>query len=172
MDEEHISGQLTGVAGVHFVASYLSFLGLHAVPTTRNVRGPDLLVSSIDGYKSLTLQVKTTMLASRDRGRGELKKPHHLEWDVGWSSAKLNNPNLWFAFVDLKEFQSLPDTYIIPSKVVFAYFEGGDPEKWIRARYHPLIEDVAPFKNRWEQLKQALTTDTCEKINAQPIHSR
>lgn len=155
-NEERTSGQLTGVAGVHFVASYLSFLGFHAVPTTRNVRGPDLLVSSLDGFKSLTLQVKTTMWASRTRGRGELKKPHHLEWEIGWSSAKLNNPNVWFALVDLKEFQELPDTFIVPSKVVFAYFEGGDPETWIRARWHPLLEEAAPYKNGWEQLKQAL----------------
>lgn len=160
MSEERISGQLTGVAGVHFVASYLSFLGFHAVPTTRNVRGPDLLVSSLDGFKSLTLQVKTTMWASRTRGRGESKKPHHLEWDVGWSSARLNNPNLWFAFVNLKEFFELPDTFIVPSKVVFAYFEGGDPEVWKRARYHPLLEEVAQYKNGWEQLKEALRNES------------
>jgi hypothetical protein len=162
MADAVVSTQLTGVAGVHFVASYLSFLGFHAVPTTRNVRGPDLLVSSIDGFRSLTLQVKTTMSAARERGRGELRKPHHLEWDVGWSSAKLNNSNLWFAFVDLKAFEELPDTYVIPSGVVFAYFEGGDPETWTRARYHPLVEEVAPYKNGWEQLKQALVAGTVE----------
>ena len=52
-------GQLTGVAGVHHVASYITYLGFHAVPTTRNVPGPDLLVSSLDGARSLTLQVKS-----------------------------------------------------------------------------------------------------------------
>jgi hypothetical protein len=162
MTDEVSSSQLTGVAGVHFVASYLSFLGFHAVPTTRNVRGPDLLVSSIDGFKSLTLQVKTSMWASRDRGRGELKKTHHLEWDIGWSSARLNSPNLWFALVDLREFQELPDTYIIPSNVIFTYFDGGDPEIWRRARYHPLIEDVAQYKNAWEQMKKALSLNSGE----------
>lgn len=156
MNEEPVSSQLTGIAGVHFVAAYLSFLGFHAVPTTRNVRGPDLLVSSLDGFKSLTLQVKTTMWASRTRGRGDLKKAHHLEWDVGWASARLNHPNLWFAFVDLKGFEELPDTFIILSKVVHDYFEGGDPETWPRARYHPLIEEVEPYKNGWQQLKDAL----------------
>ena len=29
MADEPVSGQLTGVAGVHFVAAYLSFLGFH-----------------------------------------------------------------------------------------------------------------------------------------------
>ena len=162
MTDEVQSSQLTGVAGVHFVASYLSFLGFHAVPTTRNVRGPDLLVSSIDGFRTLTLQVKTTMWAARERGRGEQRKPHHLEWDVGWSSARLNNSNLWFAFVDLKAFEELPDTYVIPSTVVFTYFEGGDPETWTRARYHPLVEEVALYKNAWEQLKQALSETPAE----------
>lgn len=158
MTDEPVSGQLTGVAGVHYVAARLSLLGFHAVPTTRNVKGPDLLVSSIDGFASLTLQVKTTIWASRTRGRGDAKRSHHYEWDVGWSSGRLNSPNLWFAFVDLKKFQELPDTFIVPSKTVFAYFDGGDPETWTRARYHPLVEDIEPFKNKWELLKSALSS--------------
>jgi hypothetical protein len=163
MIEEPISSQLTGVAGVHFVASYLSFLGFHAVPTTRNVRGPDLLVSSLEGFKGLTLQVKTTMWASRNRGRGESKKPHHHEWDVGLSSARLDNPNLWFAFVDLKKFDALPDVYIVPSKVVFAYFNIKHKIGWFsRYRYHPLLADVALYKNGLEKLKDVLKHN-CKK---------
>ena len=65
------TSQLTGVAGVHFVASHVAYLGFHAVPTTRNVAGPDLLVSTLNGAKSLSLQVKTTAWAMRTRGRGE-----------------------------------------------------------------------------------------------------
>ena len=161
MNKEPISGQLTGVAGVHFVAAYLSFLGFHAVPTTRNVQGPDLLVSSIDGFKSLTLQVKTTIWAARTRGRGEAKKLNHYEWDVGRPSSKLNNPNLWFAFVDLKKFQELPDTFLVPSKIVFAHFKKFDPkDKWKRVRYHPLLKDITQFKNKWESLKAALNRKT------------
>ena len=117
------SFQLTGVAGVHFVASYLSFLGFHAVPTTRNVPGPDLLVSSLDGFNSLTLQVKTTLWAVRMRGRGESKQPHRLEWEVGPSSSLINNPNVWFVFVDLKRFEEFPDVYIVPSKLICDHFK-------------------------------------------------
>jgi hypothetical protein len=69
--------------------------------------------------------------------------------------------------VDLKAFEELPDTYIIPSRVVCAYFEGGDPTTWIRARYHPLIEEVAPFKNGWDQLRNALIDGTSETASAQ-----
>jgi hypothetical protein len=173
------SFQLTGVAGVHFVAAYLSFLGFHAVPTTRNVPGPDLLVSSLDGFQSLTLQVKTTLWAERTRGRGESKQPHHLEWEVGPSSALINNPNVWFAFVDLKRFEKLPDAYIVPSKLICEHFKYWVArfKKWnkppmTRYRWHPELKpsgwpDLKPvppfipldaYKNArgWERLKNEL----------------
>jgi hypothetical protein len=149
-------GQLTGVAGVHYVASHLSYLGLHAVPTTRNVPGPDLLVSNLSGSGAVTVQVKTTMWAMRTRGRGDKKLPHHHEWDIGWNSAKLNYPRLFFALVDLQEFQKLPEVFIVPSKVIFKYFNGGDPEIWRRARYHPLVKDILRYKNNWELITNAL----------------
>lgn len=155
-DPEVNQSQLTGVAGVHFVASYLSFLGLHAVPTTRNVKGPDVLVGNIDGSRGLALQVKTTVWASRNRGRGDAKKPHHLEWEIGWASAKTFNDNLYFALVDLKSFQGLPDVYIVPSRVIAEYFRGGEPKTWIRARYHPMLEDAEPYRNAWHLLVDAL----------------
>jgi hypothetical protein len=137
-------------------SQYLSFLGFHAVPTSRNVQGPDLLVSNLSGSTGISLQVKTTGWAMRTRGRGDEKRPHHYEWDIGWSSAKVNHAYVFFALVDLKEFQELPDVFIIPSEVIFEYFEGGDPETWGRARYHPLVEEVEQYKNNWDLLKKAL----------------
>ena len=156
MKSKKRSSQLTGVAGVHYVASYLNYLGFHAVPTTRNVPGPDLLVSNLKGSSSISLQVKTTIWAMRTRGRGDSKKPHHHEWDIGWSSAKLNYPGLFFALVDLQGFQNLPEVFIVPSRVIFRYFKGGDPETWLRARYHPLVPDISQYKNNWKLITSAL----------------
>ncbi len=156
MNDQQRSTQLTGVSGVHDVASYVSFLGFHAVPTTRNVEGPDVLVSNLTGSKGISLQVKTTISAMRTRGPGDGKRPHHYEWDIGWSSAKANHPHLFFALVDLKEFKALPDVFIVPPKVIFEYFRGADPETCRRARYHPLVEEVEPYRNRWELLANAL----------------
>ena len=156
------SSQLVGVAGVHYVASYLSFIGFHAVPTTRNVQGPDLLVSNLDGSKCLSIQVKTANWAMRTRGRGEKKKlQHHCEWDIGWSSARINHPNLLFALVDLKSFSvGLPDVYIVPSSILFDHFKNGDPAEWRRARFHPLVEAISQFKNNWEILRMGLENYT------------
>ena len=156
MKDQRRSSQLTGVAGVHYVASYLNYLGFHAVPTTRNVPGPDLLVSNLSGSKGISLQVKTTEWAMRTRGRGDEKKPHHHEWDIGGNSAKVNSPRLFFALVDLQKFESLPVVFIVPSQVIYKYFKGGDPETWHRARYHPLIEKVQQYRNSWDLLKKAL----------------
>lgn len=146
------SGQFTGVSGVHYVASYLAYLGYHAVPTIRNVAGPDIVVSTPDDSKLLSLQVKTTAWAMRTRGRGKNKKAHHYEWDIGWSSARRNHPNLYYALVDLRDFNGLPDVFVLPSKVIHGYFAGGDPTVWRRARYHPLLEEVELYKNNWEIL--------------------
>jgi hypothetical protein len=93
------------------------------------------------------------------RGRGADKKPHQYEWDVGWNNARLNRPNLVFAFVDLKNFEALPDVFLIPAKVIFKYFGRGKkgPEiGWIRARYHPLISDIEEYKNNWEPLTKVV----------------
>jgi hypothetical protein len=149
--------QLTGVAGVHYVAAFLSYRGFHAVPTTRNVRGPDLLVSNLDGSESLSVQVKTTKWAVRTRGRGTSKSPHHLEWDIGWASATCSADRLFYALVDLRDFQEMPDIYFVPSRTIFTYFEGGDPQTWKRARYHPSVQDIAAFKNNWQPLSHLLT---------------
>jgi len=153
--------QLTGVSGVHYVAAYLSFLGFHAVPTTRNVQGPDLLVSTLDGSAALAIQVKTTIWAERTRGRGMAKIPHHCEWDIGWSSADLSHASLYFALVDLKEYTGLPDVYVVPSATIQAYFDGADPAVWKRARYHPLIGDIEQYKNEagWALLSRALDAE-------------
>lgn len=96
------------------------------------------------------------MYAMRERGRGEHKKPYEYQWAIGWKSARLDSPNLFFALVDLKEFAELPDVFILPSKVLAAYFEGGDPKTWTFARYHELVEKVAPYKNNWDIIRNRL----------------
>jgi hypothetical protein len=152
-----MSTALTGSAGVYFVAARLNAMGFQCAPTFGNVPYVDILVSNLNGSSVASIQVKTTSWAVRERGRGQLRKPHHYEWDIGWKSARANVPNLFFALVDLKDFVELPDVFIIPSSVITAYFEGGNPETWRRARYHTdSIEELAPYKNNWDTLRNRL----------------
>ncbi len=146
----------TGTAGVYFVAARLNGMGSQCAPTFGNVPSVDILVSNIDGSALVSLQVKTTMYGLREKGRGDQKKPHRYEWDIGWKSARLDAPSLFFALVDLKNFDELPDVFVIPSHILATYFAAG-PEGWPRARYHELIATLALYKNNWVILRTRLT---------------
>ena len=147
---------LIGSAGVYFVAARLNAMGFQCAPTFGNVPSVDILVSSINGSALVSLQVKTTIDGLRHRGRGDERKPHHYEWDIGWKSARLNIPNLFFALVDLKKFAELPDVFITPSNVIAKFFEKG-PEGWPRARYHEDVRKLDPYKNNWKVIHNRLT---------------
>jgi hypothetical protein len=149
--------QLTGVAGVHYFAYLLNYWGYAAVPTARNINGPDLLVTNRDGSKMIAIQVKTSASAMRTRGRGEMKKPNHYEWDIGWASARINCSTTYFGLVDLRENEDeYPIVFLVPSKVIYEYFEAGDPTSWPRARFHPSIEEIEKYKVDLNLLKTIL----------------
>jgi hypothetical protein len=153
-----MSSALVGNAGAYIVAARLSALGLICAPTFRNTPKIDLLVSDETGASFVSLQVKTAMSAMREGGRGQQKQPHHYEWAMNWTSAQLNVQNLYFALVDLKRFNELPDIFIVPSHRVFAWFEerNATPETWRWPRYHPSVETLAPYKNNFDSIFQHL----------------
>lgn len=153
MPKPQRSGILVGTAGVYFVASQLAAKGFHAAPTFGNAPNVDILAGLPDGAATVSLQVKTTWNALRKRGRGQEKKPHHYEWDVGERSARLNNPDLFFAFVDLKGTREMPDVYIVPSEVIHGTLKRLlEMDKKVRIRWHPKIETAERYKNRWDIL--------------------
>ena len=55
-----MNAQLTGAAGVFYVASELSMRGLVALPSIRNVKGADILIANQEGTEFAFLQVKTS----------------------------------------------------------------------------------------------------------------
>jgi len=151
------SGILTGTAGVYFVASKLASEGFHAAPTFGNAPSVDILVGMPDGAATLSLQVKTSMHATRTRGKGEDKHWHHYEWDIGVKSASLDRPGLFFAFVNLKGMNDLiPDVFVVPSKVIHKWFEEHLESRQKRLRWHPTIEIAEQYKNNWDILRNYL----------------
>lgn len=54
-----LEATLVGVAGEYLVAGELSLRGYIASITLRNSRGIDIIISSSDGTKSASIQVKT-----------------------------------------------------------------------------------------------------------------
>jgi len=153
-----IPANLTGAAGEHFVVYQLSCLGYVAALPRAGAMGVDILVSNTQGSESLAIQVKTTDSAVRTRGRGKNKQPYELQFPLGSKSAKLSSRNLFFAFVDLRHLENLPeqpDVYIIPSQVVHDWCES-----WVdrvpMVRLHKLISDMAPYKNQWSAITSRL----------------
>lgn len=139
------------------MASKLAAEGFHAAPTFGNAPSVDILVGLPDGAATLSLQVKTTMHATRTKGRGEDKHWDHYEWDLGTKSAKLNQPGLFFAFVNLKGMKDdMPDVFIVPSQIIHDRFQRQLEKRQSRLRWHPKIETAGPFKNNWGILRDYL----------------
>ena len=51
--------QISGMIGVFYIAMELSRRGFVAIPTIRNVKSIDLLVTNDTGTRTISLQVKT-----------------------------------------------------------------------------------------------------------------
>lgn len=160
---------LTGAAGTYYVASRLALVGLNAALTVGNAPGVDILASSLEGDAAVGIQVKTSSWAWRKRSERS-KVPHDYEWDVSRKLALRNDPDLFVALVDLKDSEQdgliteLPDVYLVRSTQIYRYFQEflrqeGKSElaRWM---YWPLVEDIEPYKNRWDILKDYLCGDS------------
>jgi hypothetical protein len=98
--------QISGMAGVYYVAAELSSLGYIVAVTSRNALGADLLVSTADLDKSFNVQVKT----NRTRGT-------QAYWLMGDVANIPVSRNLVYVFVNMKK-DAKPDFYIVGSEEV------------------------------------------------------
>jgi len=117
------SRALTGLAGAHFVAAELSQLGYIATLTSRNTEGVDILASSIDGSKTVSIQVKSSAAEQRVR--------FTRSWILSKKNENISSNTLFYVFVDLKLGNEKPDFYIVPSKVVADYVKETH-SKWLK----------------------------------------
>src|SRR6266404_5158080 len=111
---------LIAAAGEYFVAYKLSCLGYLAAPVRLGSPATDLLASTLDGGRTVAIQVKTTGWAERTRGRGDKKTPHHLEFPLGHAAVEQASDRLIFCFVDLRGNQPdiSPDVYVVPATTI------------------------------------------------------
>ncbi len=153
-----INSKLTGTAGEHYVAYKLSTMGYVAAIPREGAPTVDILACTVDAEKIVSIQVKTTDWATRTRGRGKNKKPHHLEFPLGHKAAKYNSENLVFTFVDLNGIDwedKAPDVYVVPSKFVYDFCKDWvDSAKMVR--FHIGIDEISEFKNNWDPIIKRL----------------
>ena len=141
-----------GEAGEHFVAYKLARKNLYVGLTLGNMPNIDLLLSSNDGLKSISIQVKTSKGAYRKKRYGS----EGYEWDVNTGVIGRHSTDFWYAFVDFKSDENeQPDVYIIPSKWVADFVK---PE-FSRKMYFLPIAAADLTRNNWKILEKALNKD-------------
>jgi hypothetical protein len=111
------SSVIIGACGEHYVAGYLSGLGLIVAMPRAGIPGCDLLVATSRTGRAAQLQVKTGTQSTRtDREEGKI-----YLWRTSATAIKRQDWNLWYAFVWLKDWpdaERLPEIFFVPSKVV------------------------------------------------------
>ncbi|MFT5194187.1 MAG: hypothetical protein ACI85U_001193 [Candidatus Promineifilaceae bacterium] len=112
-----LESTLVGVAGEYLVAGELTLRGYIASITLRNSRGIDIIASSADGSRSISIQVKTNSDG----------KP---KWILNKKSEGYFSDNHFYVFVALQNIGSRPDFYIVPSQVVADYVRN-DHATWL-----------------------------------------
>jgi hypothetical protein len=122
-----IQNSTLGACGEHYVASYLSGMGLVVGITNTGAPATDLIVTSESGAKSVSIQVKTGGIHSHITRK---RKPENNAWC--WRTSKAKRPTSdshWYAFVFVGDWPSdggAPEVFFVPSKVVAQ--KARDPE--------------------------------------------
>ena len=144
--------QFVGASGQFFVAYQLTKRSIHASITLGNAPSVDIIAAKSDGSKSISIQVKTSQNAYRKTRYGR----EGCEWDVGSSVIGKSSPNLWYAFVDLKQnHEQEPDVFIVPSKWVAEFVK---PDFSRKIYFHPSTAWELT-KNRWDLISSFLNED-------------
>lgn len=126
----------TGVTGEYFVAAEISRQGGIATITHKNTPDIDILASSVDGSRIVSIQVKT--------GRSDIGG-----FIVGQARMRAPVKNSFYAFVLLKVGYP-PEYWIVPQSVVARTAEL-DYQNWIKGR--PAQSKRAPRTLRWKRLR-------------------
>lgn len=147
------SKNIIGAAGEYFVAAELSRHGVVATITLKNTPNIDIIASTVDGNKSVNIQVKTKMNPFGWRLTEKMEK-------------KIKRSNFFIIFVDLSKSKKV-DFYVMP-KNIFAEAITKDHKKWLatpgrKGRPHvdnpirsfdpPRFPQLEEYKNNWEILK-------------------
>ena len=103
---------LVGVAGEYFVAAELSRRGYIASISLRNTRGLDILATNQDASRSITIQVKTSQVATN-------------AWMLSDKSEAFVSKTHFYVFVGLRGIEERPSYYIVPSGVVAKRISSG-----------------------------------------------
>ncbi|MCI5778860.1 MAG: hypothetical protein MR051_03440 [Lentisphaeria bacterium] len=137
--------QFIGTAGQFYVAYRLSVYEINAAITLGNAPSVDLMASSADGRRTISIQVKTSRNAYRYNRYGS----EGYEWDVNKGVIGKYHESFWYAFVNLqeeKEKKCDPEVFFVPSRWVAEFVK---PD-WSRYMYFlPMTVKELTYE-RWD----------------------
>ncbi len=142
--------QFIGAAGQFYVSYALAARHINVSLTLGNAPSVDVLASSSDGRRTLSIQVKTTMVAKKKRyGRVG------YEWTVGRSVVGKHADSFIYALLDFRgDIKQQPDVFFVPSRWVSEFVR---PE-WERCIYFlPATAEIEQItKNRFDVVRDYL----------------
>lgn len=104
---------LTGAAGEHYVMFQLLRQGYIAGLAPQGAPNADIIVSNVKGDKSVSIQVKTSLMKGADKG-WHMKAKHEL----------IKGKNLFYCMLAMPEDDTKPCTYVIPANIVADVLSG------------------------------------------------
>lgn len=153
------SNNLVGTAGEYFVCAELCRRGYLALLTPKNNPIFDVIASTEDGRRTISIQVKTRSMHN----------------DLGWKLGKnivdsRDDPNLFVVLVNLEQ-EGLPEFYVYEHNILAAIVEGnyrkylaqpkrdGTPRKDVDFRWHDrnmFTDDDHRRRNNWTPIEDIL----------------
>jgi hypothetical protein len=130
--------QIVGNAGLYFVSWHLSRRGWHVMPTVRNARGSDLIVTNSDETKYFGVQSKALSK------RNPVPLGHDLaglrsDWWIITINANSEHPTCFIMTRDEVRRLALPDRTARTDK---------GPAHWLQ----PKAYDQPEYRNAWHRL--------------------
>ncbi len=144
-----ITPQQVGISGEYFVAGELTRRGFIASITLRNSEGIDIICTTPDSARQISIQVKTS----------KINKP---SWILNKKSENKHSKNFFYIFVIIPNITSKPEYYIVPSKNV-SDFISKSHKNWLSGKkknggfrkdtnMRVFKDGENNFKDRWDLL--------------------
>ena len=119
---EKLNSNNVSLAGEFAVLSQLALRGYVANMTLGNTKGVDILVADPEGGRMLKLEVKTNYRSTRSGGSKSKDFGNYVNgWIMSEKHEQMNDPILFFCFVNISRDRKSFRFYIVPSAVVADY---------------------------------------------------
>jgi len=121
---EKLNKNSVSLAGEFAVLSQLVLRGYDANLTLGHTKGIDILASNSKTGKMLKIEVKTNYLSKRSAGgTSKLFGKYVTAWPMSDKHEKLEDPNLFYCFVNISKDTRDIRFFILPSSVVAKYIQ-------------------------------------------------